>query len=196
MIVTADEVSRSFRGAVDLLHRRVEGLKSFDMTEAGFWRSFSAIWLTLPAFVIAVALERSRAGLPLGASPLIGLDGITLAVAAGQISLFLALPLAMIGVARRLELGGRYVPFVIVTNWLIAIALLVLSVPAFLLVVGWAMPGHAAFFGLAFSILLAQAHWFATKATLQVSGGIAALIVALAGGLYALIAGTVDALAL
>ena len=43
MIVTAEEVNRSFRGAVDLLNRRVEGLEAFDMSETGFWRSFAAI---------------------------------------------------------------------------------------------------------------------------------------------------------
>ena len=32
MIVTADEVNRSFRGTLDLLNSRAEGLKSFDMS--------------------------------------------------------------------------------------------------------------------------------------------------------------------
>ena len=36
MIVTADEVNRSFKGAIDLLNSRSEGLKSFDMSERGF----------------------------------------------------------------------------------------------------------------------------------------------------------------
>jgi hypothetical protein len=36
MIVTADEVTRSLRGAAALLNRRAEGLKAFDFTEAAF----------------------------------------------------------------------------------------------------------------------------------------------------------------
>ena len=33
---------------MELLNRRAEGLRAFDMSERGFWRSFAAIWLTLP----------------------------------------------------------------------------------------------------------------------------------------------------
>ena len=63
MIVTADEVNRSFRGTLDLLNSRAEGLQSFDMSERGFWHSFAAIWLTLPAYVVSLAFERLRLGL-------------------------------------------------------------------------------------------------------------------------------------
>ena len=60
MIVTADEVHRSFRGTVDLLHNRAEGLQAFDMSEEGFWHSFAAIFLTIPAYVVSLAVERFR----------------------------------------------------------------------------------------------------------------------------------------
>ena len=63
MIVTAEEVNRSLRGTLDLLNRRVEGLRAFDMSERGFWRSFAALWLTLPAYVVTLAFERLRLGM-------------------------------------------------------------------------------------------------------------------------------------
>jgi len=177
MIVTADEVNRSFRGAVDLLNSRVEGLKAFDMSEEGFWRSFTAVWLTLPAYIVSVAFERLRLGLLQPDGNLLGNIWIDLVVALGHVASFVALPVAMIWIARGLRLTHRYVPFVIVTNWITVIGLLVLSVPAMLLLLGWATPALASIFSLAFMIIMVRVQWFATKTTLGVPGFLALGIV-------------------
>ncbi|MCG7392091.1 hypothetical protein MHY87_04140 [Microvirga sp. ACRRW] len=169
MIVTADEVNRSFRGTLDLLHSRAEGLKSFDMSERGFWRSFAAIWLTLPAYVVSLALERMRLGLLQPDRALLDSFWLDAVVALSHIASFVALPLAMIWVARRFNLTKAYVPFVIVTNWITAMGLLVLSVPAMLLLLGWATPSLASIFSLAFAIIIVRMQWFANKATLGLS---------------------------
>jgi hypothetical protein len=168
MIVTADEVNRSFKGTIDLLNSRSEGLKCFDMSERGFWRSFAAIWLTLPAYIISLAIERMR----LGAVPdgtLLGNLWVDAVVALGHVGGYIALPLAMIFIARSFRLTGRYVPFVIVTNWISVIGLLALSVPAMLLLLGWATPPLASLFSLAFAVVLVRIQWFATKETLGLS---------------------------
>ncbi len=168
MIVTADEVNRSFKGTLDLLHSRSEGLKSFDMSERGFWRSFAAILLTLPAYIISLAIERMRIGAVPNGSLLDNL-WVDAVVALGHVGGYIALPLAMIFIARRFGLTNRYAPFVIVTNWISVIALLVLSVPTMLLLLGWATPPLAGLFSLAFAVILVRMQWFATKATLGLS---------------------------
>jgi hypothetical protein len=180
MIVTADEVNRSFRGAVDLLNSRVEGLKAFDMSEHGFWRSFAAILLTLPAYVVSIAFERLRLGLIQPDRTLLDSLWIDLVVALGHVAGFIALPVAMIWIVRAFRLTDRYVPFVIVTNWITVLGLLVLSVPAMLLLLGWATPALASLFGLAFSIIVLRLQWFAAKATLGVPG-LAAFAIVLLG---------------
>ncbi|MET0531507.1 MAG: hypothetical protein ABW003_24775 [Microvirga sp.] len=168
MIVTADEVNRSFKGTIDLLNSRSEGLKSFDMSERGFWRSFSAIWLTLPAYIISLAIAHMRLGaVPDGA--LLDNLWVDAVVALGHVGGYIALPLAMVFIARSLRLSSRYVPFVIVTNWISVIGLLVLSVPAMLLLLGWATPPLASLFSLAFAVVLVRIQWFATKETLGLS---------------------------
>jgi hypothetical protein len=194
MIVTAEEVNRSLRGTLDLLNRRVEGLRAFDMSERGFWRSFAAIWLTLPAYVVAVALERLRLGLLQPKRPLLDCVSLDLVVALGQAASFIALPVAMIFVARALRLTDRYVPFVIVTNWISMTGLLVLSLPAILLLAGWATPELATLFSLAFAIVILRVQWFATKVTLGISGAFALGIVALGIGLNVAISQTMRAL--
>ena len=169
MIVTADEVNRSFRGTLDLLHSRAEGLKSFDMSERGFWRSFAAIWLTLPAYIVSLAFERLRLGLLQPDRSLLDNVWIDLVVALGHVASFMVLPLAMIWIARWFNLTKAYVSFVIVTNWITAMGLLVLSVPAMLLLLGWATPSLASVFSLAFAVIIVRMQWFATKATLGLS---------------------------
>jgi hypothetical protein len=169
MIVTADEVNRSFKGTLDLLNSRAEGLKSFDMSEHGFWRSFAALWLTLPAYVVSLAFERLRLGLLQPDRSLLDNVWLDLVVALGHVAGFLALPVAMIWIARWLRLEKAYVPFVIVTNWISVIGMLVLSVPAMLMLLGWAPPGLASLFSLAFAIIIVRLQWFATKSTLGIT---------------------------
>src|SRR3954453_2801168 len=193
MLVSADEVARSLRGTAALLNRRAEGLNSFDMSEKGFWHSFGAIWLSLPAFVVGLAFERYRLSLP-GAS-ILDASWLTLVAGAGYVTSFLALPAAMIVIARRLGLGERYVPFVVVINWALAVALTIISVPAALLVIGWATPSLATLYAAPAGVILLRLLWFATKASLGVSGGLAAGIGVLALALKTLIASTGGALA-
>lgn len=183
------------RGTAALLDRRIEGLQSFDMTERGFWHSFGAIWLSLPAFVVSLSFERYRLGLPEQGASLLDANWLTFVVGAGYVGSFLALPLAMVGIVRCLGLGQRYVPFVVVTNWALAFALTIISVPAALLVLGWATPKLAVLYTIAAAVIIARLQWFATKASLGVSGWLAAAIAVLALGLDMLIAGTVDAFA-
>jgi hypothetical protein len=180
VIVTADEVNRSFKGTVDLLNSRVEGLKAFDMSERGFWRSFMAIWLTLPAYIVSLAFERLRLGMLQPDRVLLDNVWVDLVVALGHLANFVTLPVAMIFVARRFRLTERYAPFVIVTNWITVIGLLVLSVPAMLVLLGWAPPPLASMFSLAFAIIILRLQWFATKATLSV-GGLAAMGIVMLG---------------
>jgi hypothetical protein len=194
MIVTADEVNRSFKGTLDLLNSRAEGLKSFDMSEHGFWRSFAAIWLTLPAYVVSLAFERLRLGLLQPDHPLLDNLWLDVIVAIGHVAGFLALPLAMIWISRMLRVTQAYVPFVIVTNWIAVIGQLVLSVPAMLLLLGWATPALASMFSLAFAIIILRLQWFATKATLGLSSLNAFGIVLLGIVLNALVDSTMHSL--
>src|SRR6478735_5509640 len=64
MLITADEIARSLSGSLKLLNRDEEGLKAFEISIPAFWRSFGAILLTAPAFVVALADGRVEQGLP------------------------------------------------------------------------------------------------------------------------------------
>ncbi|MGF3022187.1 hypothetical protein ACQVP2_05075 [Methylobacterium aquaticum] len=189
MFVSADEVTRSLRGTAGLIGRRPDALRHFDVSERGFWRSFGAIWLTAPAVTVALFLERGA-----GAAPF-QLDHITASVVAGLLAGFLAVPLAMIAVLRRLGRTRAYVPFVVVTNWCLAAGLLALTLPGCLLLLGLATPDLAALEASAFLVVVLWLHARAARAILGLPGPVAvmvtlacfALVAGLAGGAHALV---------
>jgi hypothetical protein len=179
MIVTADEVHRSFRGALELLQNRVEGLSAFDMSERGFWHSFAAILLTIPAYVVSLALERVRLGFSLPGVSLFDNIWFDLVVAMGHLAGFVALPVAMIWLTRALGVTARYVPFVVVTNWISVAGILIMSLPSLLFLIGWAPAALAGLFTITFFILVFRAQWFATKVTLGVPNILAFAVISL-----------------
>ncbi|KMO40109.1 hypothetical protein VQ03_14595 [Methylobacterium tarhaniae] len=189
MFVSADDVTRSLRGTAGLIGRRPDALRHFDVSERGFWRSFGAIWLTAPAVTVALALERGA-----GTSPF-QLDHVTVAVIAGLVAGFLAVPLAMIAVLRRLGRTRAYVPFVVVTNWCLAAGLAALALPGGLLLLGLATPGLAALEASAFLVVTLWLHARAARVILCLPAPAAVLvtlacfglIVGLAGGAHALV---------
>ncbi|MFH6782889.1 MULTISPECIES: hypothetical protein [Methylobacterium] len=189
MFVSADEVARSLRGTAGLIGRRPDALRHFDVSERGFWRSFGAVWLTAPAVTVALFLERGAGTAPFQ------LDHVTAALLAGLAAAFLPVPLAMIAVLRRLDRTRAYVPFVVVTNWLLAAGLVALALPGCLLLLGLATPGLAAIEAGAFAVVLLWLHGRAARAILGLPGPAAALvtfacfglIVGFAGGAHALV---------
>lgn len=168
-MLTADDVGRSLRGSAAFLNRRADGLDAFEISQAAFWRSFSAIVLTLPAYIVSLALAREALGLLGPGRTLFDDVALALVIGLGHLASFLALPLAMAFVIHRSELGPRYVPFVIVTNWVQAYASLALAIPGLLLLLGLETPQLTALFTLAVLAIALHTQWFATQAALGMS---------------------------
>ena len=193
-MVSADEFSRSFRGISAFLNWRADGLRLFEISLPAFRRSFEAIGLTLPAYVVELALLRRDLGLA-QTGGLFADTGLAVQVACAHVLAFLALPVAMIFVARRLDLGHRYVPFVIVTNWLQVFASYALAVPGALLVMGWETPALTLLFTCAVMAVVLHVQWFATRVTLGIDPVTAGLVTALGLVLSIASAGLVQAFA-
>ena len=188
MFLSADEVARSLRGTAGLIGRRPDALRHFDVSERGFWRSFGAVWLTAPAVTVALALERGTG------TALFQFDHVTLAAVAGIAAGFLAVPVAMIAVLRRLGRTQAYVPFVVVTNWCLAAGLTVLALPGCLLLLGLATQGLAELYAAAFGVVVLWLHARASRAILGLPGPVAALVTLACFGLVLGFAGGAHAL--
>jgi hypothetical protein len=190
MILTADEVVRSLKGSLRLIRREHDGLRAFDTSVDGFWRSFAAVILAAPAFIVLLADQELRAGrfVPGG---LFDDAWFVAREAAVFIAPWVLFPLLMLGFVRVMGLERRYVGYVVIYNWSGVIAAVLFAVPALLHVLGMATDAHAAFYAFAFSIILVQYRWFFARAALGLSADLAAAVVAadflLAGGAAAAI---------
>jgi hypothetical protein len=178
-MLTADEVVRSLRGSFRLIQREADGLRAFDISIAGFWRSFAAIVLTLPAFVALLAERRLDAGLLVSGSGLFDDGGLVVREALVFIAGWIGFPLVMIGFVRLMGLERRYVGYVVAYNWSTVIAAFVLAFPAALHVFGLATPALAAFYTFAFGIIVVQYRWFLARTALRITSGLAVLVVGL-----------------
>jgi hypothetical protein len=178
MILTADEVVRSLKGSWRLVQREADGLRAFDVSVAGFWRSFAVIVLTLPAFVALLAERRLNAGLTPGGG-LFDDAGLTLREAMIFLAAWIGFPVVMAGFVRLMDLERRYVAYVVAYNWSTVIAASVLAFPAALHVLGLATPALAAFYTFAFGIIVLQYRWFLARTALRITSGLAAVVVGL-----------------
>lgn len=194
-MVTAEDVGRSFRGMAGLLNREPDAIGAFDLSLDGFARSFWAIALTAPAFIVSLALQRRALGLDGAHRSLFDDGSVALAVGLGHLASFLALPLAMMFVARRLSLGERYVPFVVATNWVAIFGSFILAVPGALYLMGLETRALMTLFTIGFAIIVLHAQWFAAKVTLRVGAGLAAGVTALGVVLHLAVGAVVQSLA-
>jgi hypothetical protein len=113
-LATAIRVARFDRSAMG----------DFDHSFEGFFRSFAGIVLCLPIYAVILFAERriamdasarlpdlAGAGLPPPDAAFYAVEGLTYLLD------WLAFPLAMIGIARLIGAGARYVPYIIAYNW-------------------------------------------------------------------------------
>ena len=89
------------------------GMRYFDATEAGFWRSFQAAILAVPFYAILLLVEPRPPDQALSPDPLRAI----LIEAIGYVIRVTAFPLAAWYLARGFNCSGRYIAFVVAYNW-------------------------------------------------------------------------------
>lgn len=127
---SSDEIQQYLTGAWRMMMGKADGLRLLDLTVDGFWNSFFAIVIALPALVVgwvAAANELSQ---------LSGIFGSKLSIVARLAVIDLAswiLPLvAFAAVAPRTGLGDRLVNLVVASNWASAIIVWIMLPPSLL----------------------------------------------------------------
>lgn len=178
-MLDAEEVERSLTASWRLLKHDVQGLQNYDVSIEGFWRSFGAVILALPAFVLQMAGQWRMLDAPGGLSPA-SLDQTWFLTvqAIGMASNWLVWPGVAMLFARLLAVEGRYVAYMVAYNWSSVLTSTILAAPMALFLAGLALPAHAFAFTLAFLCVILHFRWFTARNVLGVSGGVAAVIVA------------------
>lgn len=162
------EITSALVGSVRLARGDAAALGHFNMSVEGFWRSFAAIILVAPIYLAISSLSPDAGAAEVAPAP------VRLFILAVE---WVAFPLAMVLVARLLDLQQRYAGYIIVYNWSSVPAMAVLLPPFLLYSLG--LIGPQALFSLFIALSLAVAYyrWLIARITLEIGGGVAAGIV-------------------
>jgi len=112
------EVTRLIHGAWRVARMDPDALDYFDLTIDGFWRSFAALLVVAPFYIIFLILNYgNQAGLELPTAPVVSTEFYVAVKLVAYIIGWLAFPLIMVPILRLLDLSQNYVPYIIVWNW-------------------------------------------------------------------------------
>ena len=166
------EVVSSLYGAWRLARFDPQGMRFFDTTLGGFWRSFFAAVIVAPAYVVVVlsVADEGRHADPLR---------FGLAESIGYVLSWVVFPLVMEWLSRRLGRRARYLSYITAYNWAAVIEHLLL-LPVLMITSHSVLPdalGHILWL-LTLAFVLAYA-WFVTRTALAVTVATAAAIVGL-----------------
>jgi len=177
MRLAADDVARSLRGSWHLMTRGAEALSELDLTRDGFWRSFLAFALMLPATIAILAAVRLTAGLPNSAG-LFTAPALALSVTAALALAVLAVPALLIALRPELARSPRFTSFVIAWNWAGIVSASLMAVPATIFAIGWAPPALAIAQSLFFAVIVLRLRYCVARAVFgPESRGIAMMLV-------------------
>jgi hypothetical protein len=165
-----EEASRSLYASWLLLRRDAGGYRHFAQSEAGFWRSFSAILIIAPLYLYASSVHIQLPGDAAAApAPPAALFGLALQ--------WVGWPLAMVPIARFAGLQHGYARYIIAYNWSSVLVVAVMMPPLILLDLG--ILGVEMTVLLSFVLLLVTLYyrWYIALTALETTGIVAGALV-------------------
>ena len=174
MGLAAENVLRSLRGSWRLMSEGAEALPELDLSRDGFWRSFIAFALMLPATVAMLAAVRLGFGLS-NAAGLFAAPGLAAAVAGALLLTILVVPAFLIALKPELAREARFTSFVIAWNWAGIVSASLMAVPAAVFEVGWSTPTLALVQSAFFAAIVLRLRYCVARAAFGPEGPAIAL---------------------
>ena len=138
------EITKSINGAWRIARMDQNALNYFNMSIEGFWRSFLAVLIVLPLYVVFLVLNLGQlSGMELPTGSATSKELYVAIKLAAHILGWLAFPVVMIPISRLMDLSQSYVPYIIVWNWSNVLVMAVI-LPAVLLFPPSAQSGQSA----------------------------------------------------
>jgi hypothetical protein len=128
--LTRDEIVRSLTGAWHVFLDRQDADRYFDLSLTGFWRSFRAVALIVPAYALSTLTAWTTLPAEADEALFVLSKAVSLAID------WVAFPIVLALIADRLKVSCTYSAYVIVRNWGSVIATAPFGVLALLYVVG------------------------------------------------------------
>lgn len=166
----SDYILRSLNGAWQMVRANPKAMDYFDLSSDGFWKSFWAIGVMLPVYILWVFFN-------LQADPEAHPDMITYPLLSESLFFIFILPFSafvMIYFTKFMKIGENYAAMIIAFNWVSALVFWVVTILTIILASGLVGDGIATFILLVVKFYLtAYVVWFTIKISLNISGGLA-----------------------
>ena len=154
MLVTADETQASLTGAWRLMLGKAEGVRLLNLTADGFWNSFYAIAIAVPALVVGWVGIANEIGEPDAFAQRLA---ILVRLAMVDLGAWVLPLIGLAVIAPRAGIGDRFVAYVVASNWasaIIAWLMLPAALVRMLLPDGAGIAGFVSLFCFILSIVL------------------------------------------
>ena len=169
-MISIGEIIAGLTGAWRLAQLDPRAMSWFDTSIKGYWRSFFAAVLCLPAYIIITGVDLAQT--PVAASEL----RIVAVHIIAYVIRWTALPLAMVSVTRMLNREANYMAFVVARNWS-SVLTVILFLP--IITIADFSPSTMAVLSLTVTALALAYQWVVARAALAISGPQALVIVGL-----------------
>jgi hypothetical protein len=117
-MLSSDETYASLNGAWRLMLGKADGLRQLDLSADGFWNSFFAIVVAAPALIVGWVGVANEIGDP---NAFAGRFSMLIRLATVDIGVWVLPLVGLALVAPRAGIGGRFVHYVVASNWASAI---------------------------------------------------------------------------
>jgi hypothetical protein len=174
-LLTLAEIGPATFGAWRLACRDPNGMRYFDTSLEGFWRSFYVAILAAPFTGLLIYFNLTGTGVKVAGDWFHILAGETIGYVIG----WTAFPLAMFYLSEAIGRRDKYLGFIVAYNWSTVVQLAVILPPAFIYWLGVLPHLPAVLLLAAGNIALLLYEWFIVRTALSLPGLAAAGIVAL-----------------
>ncbi len=170
------EISRSLKAAWRVLLNKPDAMRGFDTSIDGFWRSFQAILLVAPFYLVIALGERQAILADAGTGAELDDGNFWLAQVVTLVADWVTLPLLLAAIAGFIGVRREYPAFIVARNWATPIMVAVAALATLIDFIGNLGPEAALFpaliafgFSLRFSYVIArQALGFAPDAAIAI----------------------------
>ncbi|MEH6544812.1 MAG: hypothetical protein V7701_00175 [Sneathiella sp.] len=162
-MVSIKEIISSLYGTYRLARLDPDALQYFNISASGFYRSFAAVLIALPFFLIENAIDYKKFETATSFTPFLIVLGIALAVS------WMCYLIAAGFFARLLDFSQQFTVFVIVYNWS-QLALIIIWLPLSVLSTGLLNAGLSAIISILFIAATYVYLWRILRISLGISG--------------------------
>lgn len=179
-MITLGEIRAALDGSWLLLRNRPEGMRFFDQSIQGFWRSFMVVILLVPAFLISGLAEKEFFFVENLFEPDAFPDQAYWAAQfVGLGADWIALPILLALLAVPIGISHRYVSFIVVRNWTSLLASVPYMITYMLFLMGIISPGIAVLLSFTCLLVVLWYRFLIARIALQATTSLAAGIVIL-----------------